>query len=102
MRYQVFVESQSEHQFVASVVGVPNCVAEGTSKEEAITKAKTALTEKMARGELVTIEIESQPINRESDPWLKHFGIFAKEPTFENFLEEVSAYRQAVDEETET
>ncbi|WP_019502553.1 type II toxin-antitoxin system HicB family antitoxin [Pseudanabaena sp. PCC 6802] len=101
MQYQVFVESRSEHQFVASVVGLPNCIAEGASKEEAISKAKTVLTEKMNRGELVTIEIEPQAIKPKIDPWLKHFGIFANDPTFEDFLEEVAAYRKATNEESE-
>lgn len=101
MQYQVFVESRSEHQFVASVVGVPNCVAEGVSREEAISNAKTVLTEKMNHGELVTIEIEPQEPNSKADTWLKHFGTFANDPTFEDFLEEVAAYRKTVDEESE-
>jgi predicted RNase H-like HicB family nuclease len=44
MQYHVFVESQSEHEFVASIIGMPDCVAQGTSKAEAIARAKTALT----------------------------------------------------------
>jgi predicted RNase H-like HicB family nuclease len=99
MQYQVLIESQSDRRFVASVLGIPNCVAEGTSKEEAITKAKMALTEIMAHGEWVTIEVEPPTKNQESDPWLKHFGIFANDPTFEDFMNEVETYRQQVDDE---
>lgn len=95
------IESQSDQQFIASVVGVPNCIAEGSSKEEAIKNAQNALTEIMAHSELVTIEIESPIINQNFDPWLKHFGIFANDTTFDNFLEEISAYRQQVDEAEE-
>jgi predicted RNase H-like HicB family nuclease len=100
-QYQVVIESHSEQEFVASVVGIPDCLALGTSREEAITKAKNILTEKIARGELVAIEIEPQPIHQDADPWLKHFGIFADDPTFVDFLEEVEAYRQSIDEPKE-
>jgi predicted RNase H-like HicB family nuclease len=101
MKYQVFVESQSDCQFIASVVGVPNCVVEGTSREEAIAKAKMALTEKIAHGEFVSIEIDSQLVNQKSNPWLKHLGIFKDDPTFDDFLEKVTAYRQQANEESE-
>ncbi|MGI0488934.1 type II toxin-antitoxin system HicB family antitoxin [Pantanalinema rosaneae CENA516] len=97
MQYQVFVQSQSDQQFIASIVGIPNCIVEGNSREEAIVKAKTILEEKLAHGEIVTIEIGSQTINPAIDPWLKHLGVFEHDPTFNNFLEEVAAYRQQVD-----
>jgi hypothetical protein len=48
-------------------------------------------------GKFVTIEISSQESNPGTDPWLKHLGIFANDPTFEDFLEEVAAYRQQAD-----
>lgn len=97
MQYQIFVQSESASKFVASVVGVPNCVVEGSSKEEAITKAKTALEKKLSRGELVTVEIDAGRTDAEHDPWLKHLGIFADDPTFDDFLEEVAVYRQQAD-----
>lgn len=31
------------------------------------------------------------------DPWLKMAGVFKDDPTFDNFLAEVDAYRIAVD-----
>jgi predicted RNase H-like HicB family nuclease len=101
MQYQVLIQSQSEHQFVASVVGVPNCSAEGTSREEAVTKAESALKKKLADGELVTIEVETLSPREKPDPWLQHSGVFADDPTFEDFLQEVEAYRQAVDNASE-
>ncbi|MGH2412894.1 MAG: type II toxin-antitoxin system HicB family antitoxin [Microcystaceae cyanobacterium] len=91
MQYQVFVQSQSDHQFIASVVGVPNCVAEGGSKEEAIANAKTILEKKLAQGELVTIEIDST----EADSLLQmqYAGIFADDPTFDDWMEKLATIR---------
>jgi predicted RNase H-like HicB family nuclease len=97
MQYQVFIQNHSDRQFIASVVGIPNCIAEGDSREEAIANAKKILEEKLARGELVTIEIP-KTTTQTTDPWLKHLGVFENDPTFEDFLEEVTAYRQQVDD----
>ena len=106
MRYQVLVQNPSGHHFVASIVGLSNVVADGKTEEEAISKIKAALTSQLAVSKLVTIEIESEDIDREKeqgetvDPWIKHAGIFADDPTFDDFLAEIEAFRRRVDEET--
>ncbi|MUH01470.1 type II toxin-antitoxin system HicB family antitoxin [Scytonema sp. UIC 10036] len=60
MQYQVFVRSQSESCFVASVVGIPNLTVEGRTEEEAIANAQAALESQLATGRLVTIEVNSE------------------------------------------
>lgn len=99
MQYQVFVQSHPENKFIASIVGIPNSIVEGSTKEEAIALAKAALETKLASGELVTIEVGKQASQQQTDPWLKHMGIFASDPTFDDFLVEVAAYRQQVSEQ---
>ncbi len=108
MQYQVFVQSHPENKFIASIVGIPNSTVEGNTKEEVIALAKATLETQLASGELVTIEIgkerylatsHSASTQQETDPWLKNMGIFASDPTFDDFLAEVAAYRQQVSEE---
>ncbi|MFQ4145988.1 type II toxin-antitoxin system HicB family antitoxin [Chlorogloeopsis sp. ULAP02] len=99
MQYQVLVQSYSENKFIASVVGIPNSTVEGGTREEAIALAKAALESQLASGELVTIEVGKEHSQQQTDPWLKHMGIFASDPTFDDFLAEVAAYRQQVSEE---
>ena len=41
--FQIFVQSQFEKGYVALVIGLPDCVAEGKTEEEAIANAKEAL-----------------------------------------------------------
>jgi hypothetical protein len=43
MQYQVFIQSQSKQNFIASVVGMPNLTVEGRTEEEVIALAKAAL-----------------------------------------------------------
>lgn len=97
MQYQVFVRSRPDRKFIASIVGIPDSTVEGSTKEEAIAKAKDALKQQLASGELVTINVDAESLMKEVDPWIEHIGIFADDPTFDDFLAEVAAYRQQVD-----
>ncbi|BAZ08933.1 hypothetical protein NIES4071_07390 [Calothrix sp. NIES-4071] len=96
MQYQVFVQSHPDNKFIASIVGIPNSTVEGGTKEEAIALAKAALETQLASGELVTIDVGKEHSQQQTDPWLKHMGIFASDPTFDDFLSEVAAYRQQI------
>ncbi|MEC4812425.1 MAG: type II toxin-antitoxin system HicB family antitoxin [Scytonema sp. PMC 1069.18] len=99
MQYQVFVQSHPENKFTAYIVGIPNTTVEGNTKEEVIALAKATLEAQLTSGELVTIEVGKEISQQETDPWLKHIGIFASDPTFDDFLAEVAAYRQQVSEQ---
>ncbi len=98
MQYKILVENQDQH-FVASVIGVPGCHAEGLTEEEAIERAAGLLKAQIAQGKLVTIEIRSDGswIRRSGNPWLDNFGIFKEDPTFDDFLKNIEEYRQEVD-----
>ncbi|MCY7273183.1 MAG: type II toxin-antitoxin system HicB family antitoxin [Phormidesmis sp. CAN_BIN44] len=96
MQYQVFVQSHPDHSFVASVVGMPNLSVEGATEAEAISKVTTALEAQLATGKFITVEVPS--VQPEADPWIQHMGLFADDSTFDDFLTEVAAYRQQVDD----
>lgn len=101
MQYQVFVLSQSEQLFVASVVGMPNLTAEGRTEEEAIANAKAALESQLATGKFVTIEVNpnEQP---EAASQMRYAGIFADDPTFDDWMKKLAVIRKeanAVDNE---
>jgi hypothetical protein len=59
--YQVLVEKAADGFLSATVIGVPECTAEGTAKEEALKSARARLKERLARGELLTIIISLTP-----------------------------------------
>jgi len=103
MQYQLFVQNQANHnKFVASVVGMPMVSGEGVTEEEAIAHAKASLQSQLVTGKFVNIQVgltnESiESAIKEIDPWIKHLGLFANDSTFDDFLDEVAAYRQQVD-----
>ncbi len=63
MAYSVFVQSTSEQGYNAIVLGFPFLRAEGATKEAAIDKVRSLLTNLMASGEIVQIEVEEPPTN---------------------------------------
>ncbi|MGH9831692.1 MAG: type II toxin-antitoxin system HicB family antitoxin [Blastocatellia bacterium] len=101
MQYQVLVENGNQNGFIASVIGMPDCRAEGRTEEEAIAGVTTALTERLSRGKVVTIEVEQLRVGGAAgltdNPWLKYAGIFADDPTFDDFLEKMAQYRREED-----
>jgi predicted RNase H-like HicB family nuclease len=94
MQYQVFVQKPSDRHFVASIVGVPNVMAEGATKIEAIERAKAILEKQLADGEFVTIEVSSQPLFTHPDERMRHAGILADDPTFDDWMDKLAAIRQ--------
>ena len=99
MQYQVFVQNPTDRNFMASVVGLPNVTANGITEKEAIDRLKDILDAQFKNGKLVTIDIDvpSEKSLEKSDPWIANTGIFKDDPTFDDFLAEMKAYRDEVD-----
>lgn len=98
MQYQVLVQNPSEQHFIASVVGLSNVVAEGKTEEEVIAKVKIALESQLALAKFVTIEIESSVVPQQTTTQMKYAGIFADDPTFDDWMEKMAAIRQQENE----
>jgi predicted RNase H-like HicB family nuclease len=94
MKYQIFVQCQSEKNFLASVVGMPNLTVEGRTEEEAIFKVKSALEKQLATGKFVTIEVNPEIQPNANTPQMKYAGIFANDPTFDDFMEKLAVIRK--------
>lgn len=60
MQYQVLLQKPSAQHFVASIVGMPNVIADGKTEQEAIAKIKSALKAQLAMAKFVTIDIEPE------------------------------------------
>ncbi|MBW4670438.1 MAG: type II toxin-antitoxin system HicB family antitoxin [Cyanomargarita calcarea GSE-NOS-MK-12-04C] len=93
MQYQIFIQSQKDN-FIASVVGMQNVMVEGNTEEEAISKVKSLLQAKLATGKFVTIEVNPQEIPHQETTHMKYAGIFANDPTFEDFMEKLAGIRE--------
>ena len=104
-QYQVLVRNGSSDLFVASVLGMADCVGEGRTKEEAVAKAKAALVDRLAKGQIVTIEVEgvdgveSDETVSATNVWREQAGRFRDDPTFDEFVTETQSERHNLDSE---
>jgi hypothetical protein len=97
-QYQVLVRSGSSDLFVASVLGIDDCVGEGRTREEAIAKAKAALVDRLAHGEVITIDVENGSMST-ANVWREEAGRFRDDPTFDEFVTETQTERRNPDSE---
>ncbi len=99
MEYQVFVQNVAEKNFLATIVGFPDCKAQGTTEEEAVAQAKAALSARLSHGKFVKITVDEATQLSAYNPLLKHAGRFKDDPTFDVVLEEIAKYRRELDAE---
>ncbi len=95
MTVNIFLQNDSKKGYIATAMEFPNCVAEGKTKAEALKNAKTAILEKLSYGELISLQIEPQNATKPG----ANFGLFKDDPTFDDFLAEIEAYRREIDQE---
>ncbi|MFQ5628617.1 MAG: type II toxin-antitoxin system HicB family antitoxin [bacterium] len=96
MTLSVFIQPKSGERYLASVLGWPDFIVEAKTKEDALKKVKTEMDQKLSKGEIVRLEYE--PAN-DAHPWMKFAGMWKDDPTFDDFLNEIEAYRQELDKE---
>ncbi|MCB9076337.1 MAG: hypothetical protein H6631_01995 [Anaerolineaceae bacterium] len=97
MTYNVIL-SKKDNSFIARVKEWPDVVVEKPTREEAVEQVKARLVEYLTQQvEIIPIDIDL-PVDN-GNPWLKNFGRFASDPTFDDLQAEIAAYRQAIDKE---
>jgi predicted RNase H-like HicB family nuclease len=99
MQYRVLIQNPQPEVFTAAVLDGPDCAAQGPTKEAALAAVRAALEAQLAHGEVVTIEVNGCPLTEAcaNNPWLTEFGRFRDDPTYDDFLAEIAAYRRELD-----
>jgi predicted RNase H-like HicB family nuclease len=99
MQYQIFVENQSHQHFVASVIGMPTITVDGGTEIEAISNAKAALKSQLAKGKVVTVDLdEIGKLDPQSTRSTQYAGIFENDLDFQAVISEITAERTSEDE----
>src|SRR2546423_14797814 len=92
MTYPVFLQQTEGDGYRATPLLFPDCVAVGTTRDEALANLTRALNERLSQGEIVTVEV-GEP----EHPWQKGAGMFQDDPDFNDYLAEIEAYRRERD-----
>jgi len=97
MSFDVILHKQSDNNYLARPVLWPGSSVQATTEKEVLERVKTLIKGLLSRTRLVKVEIDepAQPDN----PWIKNAGIFADDPTWDDFLQHMADYRREVDEE---
>lgn len=109
MLYTVFLQNSEDSTYLASTSSWPTCIGKGRSREEALENIRKKLKEMLKNVvEITQVKIDVpkihhskswMPICSVSDPWLEFRGMFADDPDFDDFLSEIEAYREELDNE---
>jgi predicted RNase H-like HicB family nuclease len=98
LAYSVLIEQENENSYKATVWGLPDCKAFGTTREQAIANARQLLVARLANAEIVSLEIENPHFEH---PWMKFAGKYKDDPQFDEMLEDINALRRERDAQME-
>lgn len=82
---------EGQSGFIATVLGLPGCSVQATTRAEAIEKARLQAQDWLSEGEVVRVEIDVPQAAK------RGVGIFADDETFPEFLAAMKAYREQLD-----
>ncbi|MCP4359119.1 MAG: type II toxin-antitoxin system HicB family antitoxin [Chloroflexi bacterium] len=94
MTYYAILENGKKASFQASIIGFPDIIAKGSTRQEALANLQRAMSLRLSQVEIVPIELEA---TQAEHPWQKFAGIWADEPHFDEFLEDIKQYRHELD-----
>ena len=97
MTYNAIVEDRNNEGYTASVLGWPGCTVTGATKAEALARLRQAIRDRLSRVEIVPIEVE---VGEEGHPLAKFAGMFKDDTLFDQFVEDMAAYRREIDSES--
>lgn len=95
MTYDVILRKK-QNKYIARVRDWPEVMIEEDTREAALAQIKQQLTAYLSQAPEV-IPIELEPGAGAAHPWLQFAGMWADDPTWDDFITEVAAYRQEVD-----
>jgi predicted RNase H-like HicB family nuclease len=92
----VLIETQKENDFLATVLGLPDCQARGRSYQEALDNVQKDIATRLNNAKIVSIEVNS---DASENPWIKYAGMFEDDVHFDELLEDIEIDRRALDAE---
>ncbi|MDF5727117.1 MAG: type II toxin-antitoxin system HicB family antitoxin [Rhizonema sp. PD38] len=98
LTYSVLVEAEKDEGYKATVLGLPDCNANGVTREEALINLRQLLTTRLLNSEIVSLEIDNPNFEH---PWMKFAGMFKDDPQFDEMQEDIKALRRERDLEME-
>ncbi|MCE7981389.1 MAG: type II toxin-antitoxin system HicB family antitoxin [Caldilinea sp. CFX5] len=94
LKYDVMIEQTNGKGYTARLLAWPETVVEAPTRERALQQMRVLLLERLAKVEIVTLEIQPNEIGHS---WAPFAGDWADNPYIEEFRAEIERYRREVD-----
>jgi hypothetical protein len=98
MTFDVILLKQAEDGYAARPVLWPDSVAHGTTEQEALDRVRALIRDLLSRTQFVQVEVDV-PEHPVDNSWLAKAGLFADDPTWDDFLKAMADYRRQLDQE---
>ncbi len=92
MTFDVILSKQADNGYMARPVLWPDSVAHGATEKEALNRVQVLIRDLLGRTQLVQVEVETSE-DQSDNPWVTKAGMFAEDPTWDDFLQEMTDYR---------
>ena len=95
MDFEIIVRNTRENVYAATSPDYPGCMGTGWTEEEAIRNLKTVVTDRISINAQPATKWVKDPITgKTGNPWLDTAGIFADDPTWDEFQANIAEYRR--------
>lgn len=98
MIFDVLVLKESENGYLARPILWPDSVAKGATQQEALDRVRLLIRDLLSRSQLMQVEVDI-PEQDEENPWLTKAGMFADDPSWDDFVKTLADYRRELDRE---
>ena len=98
MTFDILLIKQAENGYIARPVLWPESVVYGPTEKDALDGIPGLIRDLFSRTQFVQIELDV-PERQVENPWLVKAGMFANDPTWDDFLNAMADYRQQLNAE---
>jgi predicted RNase H-like HicB family nuclease len=95
MRYTVLLTEKMNGTIHVRVPGLPECVLDAPTRDEALEKARHTIAQIMSHTEFVQLDVPMEPTSKDihfDTPW-EMFGAFEGSPTWGSLFDEIESQR---------
>jgi hypothetical protein len=99
MQFTILLRPQEDGSVEETVPAIPGLAVSGRDHDRALDLARCAIAEAIESGEVAVIEVPA-PTEPTKNSWLATAGIFADDPTWDEFVAEMKAARAEMNART--
>jgi hypothetical protein len=85
---------------IATVLELPNCRAEAPTREQALEELKKQVLARLEKAEILSLELQTLPVQQSENPWMKFAGVFKDDPHFDEVQQSIQDNRREADAQT--